>query len=180
VLDQEFIRISQTLGCSAEERVIAIVQSREAYRKSTDAVEWSGGQFDGKIRVPVFDPKVMVPSMLQTLAHETAHACLTMLGYWPAWLHEGIAQKLSGESLTAAQMKKIAGLVQQGKLPRLSNLRQDWSRLDANHAAEAYALSLAAVELLWKDSGDDGVRNLLRNPERLPQVTAELDRRLGL
>jgi hypothetical protein len=180
VLDQEFIRISQTLGCSAEERVIAIVQSREAYRKSTDAVEWSGGQFDGKIRVPVFDPKVMVPSMLQTLAHETAHACLTMLGYWPAWLHEGIAQKLSGESLTPAQMKKIAGLVQQGKLPRLSNLRQDWSRLDATHAAEAYALSLAAVELLWKDSGDDGVRNLLRNPERLPQVTAELDRRLGL
>lgn len=180
VLDQEFIRISQTLGCSAEERVIAIVQSREAYRKSTDAVEWSGGQFDGKIRVPVFDPKVMVPRMLQTLAHETAHACLTMLGYWPAWLHEGIAQKLSGESLTAAQMKKIAGLVQQGKLPRLSNLRQDWSRLDANHAAEAYALSLAAVELLWKDSGDDGVRNLLRNPERLPQVTAELDRKLGL
>ena len=180
VLDQEFIRISQTLGCSADERVIAIVQSREAYRKSTDAVEWSGGQFDGKIRVPVFDPKVMVPSMLQTLAHETAHACLTMLGYWPAWLHEGIAQKLSGESLTAAQMKKIAGLVQQGKLPRLSNLRQDWSRLDANHAAEAYALSLAAVELLWKDSGDDGVRNLLRNPERLPQVTAELDRKLGL
>src|SRR6185503_7641163 len=73
VLDQEFIRISQTLGCSAEERVIAIVQSREAYRKSTDAVEWSGGQFDGKIRVPVFDPRVMVPSMLQTLAHETAH-----------------------------------------------------------------------------------------------------------
>jgi hypothetical protein len=180
VLDQEFIRISQTLGCSAEERVIAIVQSREAYRKSTDAVEWSGGQFDGKIRVPVFDPRVMVPSMLQTLAHETAHACLTMLGHWPAWLHEGIAQKLSGESLTAAQMKKIAGLVQQGKLPRLSNLKQDWSRLDANHAAEAYALSLAAVELLWKDSGDDGVRNLLRSPERLPQVTAELDRKLGL
>jgi len=30
VLDQEFIRISQQLGCSAEERVIAIVQSRDA------------------------------------------------------------------------------------------------------------------------------------------------------
>ena len=43
VLDQEFIRISQQLGCSAEERVIAIVQSRDAYRKSTDAAEWSGG-----------------------------------------------------------------------------------------------------------------------------------------
>jgi hypothetical protein len=28
--------------------------------------------------------------------------------------------------------------------------------------------------------GDEGVRNLLRNPERLSQVTAELDRKLGL
>jgi len=40
VLDQEFMRISQTLGCSAEERVIAIVQSRDAFRKSTDSAEW--------------------------------------------------------------------------------------------------------------------------------------------
>jgi hypothetical protein len=180
VLDQEFIRISQTLGCTAEERVIAIVQSRDAYRKSTDSAEWSGGQFDGKIRVPVFDPKVLDQSMLRSLAHETVHACLTMLGSWPAWLQEGIAQKLSGDSLSAAQMKRIADLVRGGTLPRLSNLRQDWSRLDADHAAAAYALSLTAVELLWQDAGEDGVRNLLRNPDRLPQVTAELDRKLGL
>jgi hypothetical protein len=180
VLDQAFIRISQQLGCNAEERVIAIVQSKDAYRKTTESAEWSGGQFDGKIRVPVFDPKVLDPTMLRSLAHETAHACLTMLGTWPAWLHEGMAQKLSGDSLSPAQLKKITGLVQQGKIPRLSNLKQDWSRLDAEHAAAAYALSLAAVELLWQESGENGVRNLLRNPDRLPQVTAELDHKLGL
>jgi len=180
VLDQEFIRISQQLGCTADERVIAIVQSMDAYRKTTDSAEWSAGQFDGKIRVPVFDPKVLDKSMLRSLEHETTHACLTMLGHWPAWLQEGIAQKLSGDSLTPAQMKQITGWVHEGKLPRLSNLRQDWSRLDAAHAALAYALSLAAVDLLWQDTGDDGVRNLLRNPERLPQVTEDLDRKLGL
>lgn len=180
ILDQEFIRISQQLGCSAEERVVAIVQSRDAYRKSTDSAEWAGGQFDGRIRVPVFDPKVLDRGMLKALGHETVHACLTMLGRWPAWLQEGIAQKLSGDSLTAAQMKQIHSWVREGKIPRLSNLRQDWSRLDAAHAALAYALSLAAVELLWQELGDDGVRNLVRNPDRLPQVTADLDHKLGL
>jgi len=180
VLDQEFIRISQQLGCSSAERVVAIVQSRAAYRKSTDSAEWAGGQFDGRIRVPVFDPKVLDRGMLKVLAHETAHACLTMLGRWPAWFQEGIAQKFSGDSLTAAQLKQVTSWVREGKVPRLSNLRQDWSRLDAQHAALAYALSLAAVELLWQDSGEDGVRNLLRNPDRLPQVTADLDRKLGL
>jgi hypothetical protein len=180
VLDREFTRISQELGCNAEERVIAIVQSREAYRKSTDAAEWNGGQFDGKIRVPVFDPRVVDNTLLRSLAHETAHACLTMLGHWPAWLQEGVAQKLSGDSLSVPQMKKLADQARQGKLPRLGNLKQDWSRMDAEHAAEAYALSLAAVELLWTESGGDGVRSLLRNPERLAQVTADLDRKLGL
>lgn len=180
ILDQEFTRISQELGCSAEERVIAIVQSKEAYRRSTDTAEWNGGQFDGKIRVPMFDPRVVDAALLRSLAHETTHACLTMLGHWPSWLQEGVAQKLSGDTLTAAEMKRLAELARQGKLPRLSNLRQDWSRMDAQHAAEAYALSLAAVDLLWNASGAEGVRNLLRNPERLPQATAELDRRLGL
>jgi hypothetical protein len=180
VLDQEFIRISQQLGCNAEERVIAIVQSRDAFRKSTDSAEWSGGQFDGRIRVPVFDPKVLDRGMLKALAHETAHACLTMLGGWPTWLQEGVAQKLSGDSLTAAQMKQVTSLVREGKIARLSNLGQDWSRLDAEHARLAYSLSLAAVELLWQDSGEAGLRELLRNPDRLPQVTADLDRKLGL
>ena len=180
VLDQEFIRISQELGCTAEERVIAIVQSPAAYRKSTDTAEWSGGQFDGRIRVPMFDAKVVDKTMLRALAHETAHACLTMLGHWPAWLHEGIAQKLSGDSVNPAEMKKLADLARSGKLPRLSNLKQDWSRMDADHAAEAYALSLAAVEVLWQASGAEGVRDLLRNPDKLPQVTADLDRKLGL
>ena len=180
VLDQQFARISSELGCSAEERVIAIVQSKDAYRKSTDTAEWNGGQFDGKIRVPIFDPRIVDSTLLRSLAHETTHACLTMLGHWPAWLQEGVAQKLSGDTLNAVQQKKLAELARHGKLPRLSNLKQDWSRMDAQHAAEAYALSLAAVELLWSDSGAAGVRNLLRNPDRLPQATAELDRRLGL
>ena len=122
VLDQEFARISNELGCSAEERVIAIVQSKEAYRKSTDTAEWNGGQFDGKIRVPMFDPRVVDSTLLRSLAHETAHACLTMLGHWPAWLQEGVAQKLSGDTLNPAQQKKLADLARQGKLPRLSNL----------------------------------------------------------
>ena len=103
-----------------------------------------------------------------------------MLGRWPAWVQEGLAQKLSGDTLSPLQMKKLADLARTGKLPRLSNLKQDWSRMDAEHAAEAYALALAAMELLWKESGGDAVRNLLRNPDQLPRVTADLDRKLGL
>ncbi len=179
-LDQEFARISFELGCSGGERVLAIAQSREAYRKTTDAVEWNGGQFDGRIRVPLSEGQGLDAAMRRTLAHETTHACLTMLGRWPAWLQEGLAQKLSGETVTPALRQKLAAWAREGKLPRLGNLGQDWSRMDTEHAVAAYGLSLAATELFYQTYGVDGVRNLLHQPDRLAAITADLDKRLGL
>jgi hypothetical protein len=179
-LDQEFTRISGQLGCGAEERVVAIVQTREAYRKTTEAAEWNGGQFDGRIRVPVFDGQGVDAALRRTLSHEMTHACLSMLGRWPAWLQEGLAQKLSGDTLTPALRQKVADMARQGKFPRLDNLGQDWSRLDTEHALAAYALSLNAVELFYENYSQYGIANLLRNPDRLGAITADLDKRLGL
>jgi hypothetical protein len=179
-IDDEYARIAAQLGCHPEERVTAIVQSREAYRKTTDAAEWSGGQYDGRIRVPVAAGQGVDAALRRTLAHETTHACLSMLGRWPAWLQEGLAQKLSGDTLTPAMVARIAAMSAGKKLPKLENLGQDWSRLDTNHALVAYALSLAAVEMFYKDYAQYGIGNLMRNPERLAQITAELDKRLGL
>jgi hypothetical protein len=73
-LDQEFARISDTLGCAASERLVAIVQSREAYHKSTDAAEWNGGSLICRIRVPVAGGQGM-DAALSASAHESTHAC---------------------------------------------------------------------------------------------------------
>jgi hypothetical protein len=180
VLDQEFTRISGELGCNAEERIVAIVQSREAYRKTVDVAEWNAGQFDGRIRVPVVTDAAMDASMRRVFAHETVHACLAMIGRWPAWFHEGLAQKLSGDMVNAATRAQIAAEAQAGKLPRLENLGQDWSRLDTTHAVLAYAESLEAVDVFYENNPQLGIKNLLRNPDRLAAITADLDRRLGL
>lgn len=179
-LDQEFSRVSDSLGCSAAERLVAIVQSREAYHKTTDAAEWNGGQFDGRIRVPVAASPNMDAALLRIFAHESTHACLSMMGRWPAWLQEGLAQRFSGDTLTPAVRAKLEKLTKDGKLPRLENLRQDWSRLDTDHAIAAYALSLEAVEMFYESYAGYGVRNLVNNPEKLASITADLDRRLGL
>jgi hypothetical protein len=187
VLDREFARISSELGCVAEERIVAIAQSPEAYRKTTDAAEWSGGQFDGRIRVPV-GKDTLVPgaghtldaSARRALAHEIAHACLTLTGQWPAWLQEGLAQRLSGDQVSPELRAKLAEWSTQGKLPKLANLGQDWSRLDTEHAIAAYGLSLEAIETFYASYGAEGVRNLLHNPDRLAAITADLEKRLGL
>jgi hypothetical protein len=179
-LDQEFSRISEQLGCTASERLVAIVQSREAYHKTTDAAEWNGGQFDGRIRVPVAASQGMDAPLLRVFAHESTHACLSMLGRWPAWVQEGFAQKLSGDVLSPAMIAKLEKMAKEGKLPRLENLHQDWSRLDTEHAMAAYALSLAAVEMFPQNYAEYGIRNLVDNPQKLAEITADLNRRLGL
>ncbi len=177
-LDEEYFRISQQLGCFAEEKIVAIVQSPDAYRKTTNSAEWSGGQFDGRIRVPVLSGQTMDANIRRVFAHETVHACLAMLGHWPSWLHEGLAQKLSGETLSPRIRQRIAEMIRDHKLPRLESLGQDWSRLDTEHAAVAYGLSLFAVEMLYESQ--IGITTVLRNPDRLAVITADLDKRLGL
>jgi hypothetical protein len=179
-VDSAYSRVSQQLGCYAEEKIVTIVQSRDAYKKATDAAEWSGGQYDGRIRVPVMSGQQMDARQEQVLTHETTHACLAMLGEWPSWLQEGMAQKLSGETLPPAARAQLAEMAKAGQLPKLEALRRGWSGLDTQSARIAYALALEAVDALYDNFGTDGVRNLMRNPERLPAVSAELDKRLGL
>jgi hypothetical protein len=180
VVDSTFARVSQQLGCTAEEKIVTIIQSRDAYKKATDAAEWSGGVYDGRIHVPVMNGQQMDAGQEQVLAHETTHACLAMLGEWPSWLQEGMAQRLSGQTLAPQSRAELERLAKAGQLPKLESLRQGWSGLDAQHARLAYSLALEAVDALFDNFGNDGVRNLMRNPERLTVISAELDKRLGL
>jgi hypothetical protein len=178
-VDETYARVSAQLGCRTEERIVTIVQSWDAYRKTTEAAEWSGGMFDGRIHMPAAANQQMDAELRKKLAHETTHACLHMLGTWPTWLQEGMAQKLSGETLPPAERERLLAAARESKLTSVAKLDGGWARMDSRNAALAYGLALAAVEALYESFGNDGVRNLMRNPERLPALVSELDRRLG-
>ena len=179
LLDEEYSRISNELGCRTDERIVTVVQSLKAFRASTDAAEWSGGQFDGKIRIPVLEAKSISAATRRAFAHEVVHACLASMGSWPAWLHEGMAQRLSGDTQSASVKRMVKSALRNGTLPKLENMSQSWSRMSPQHAAMAYGYSLTAVDLMMEEYKAYGIQNILRNPERLPQITAELDKSLS-
>ena len=183
-LDQDYAQIAEQLGCTSQERIVAIVQSRETYLRSTGAAEWSGGQYDGRIHIAWTEGSQLGPQTRRALAHELVHACLTSVpsgsAPWPAWLQEGLAQKLSGDTLSAPMKQQLLQLAQAHRLPRLEDVRQDWSRLSIDNARLAYSLALAAADALYQNYAAYGIRNVLNNPENLPQVTTELDKALGL
>lgn len=183
-LDEDYVQIAQQLGCSSQERTVAIVQSRDTYLRSTGAAEWSGGQYDGRIHIAWTEGSQLGPQTRRALAHELVHACLTSVpsgsAPWPAWLQEGLAQKLSGDTLSPSMRQQLLQLAQAHRLPRLEDVRQDWSRLSIENARLAYSLALAAADALYQNYAAYGIRNVLNNPENLPRVTAELDKALGL
>ncbi|MEZ5352731.1 MAG: hypothetical protein R2762_08865 [Bryobacteraceae bacterium] len=174
VLDSEFTRVSQQLGCRAEERITAIMQSADAYRRTTGAAEWSAGLYDGRIRVALLEPSPGEETR-QSFSHEIVHACLARTGSWPAWLHEGLAQHLSGRRPGQQERALVAAMIQAKALPTLEEMGGGWSRMSAAHAQAAYATSLSAIDLLFARLGHAGVRNLLQSPDRLPQVSRQLD-----
>jgi tetratricopeptide (TPR) repeat protein len=178
VLEQEFSRLSSQLGCRAEERIVTVVQSREAYMKTTGAPEWSGGGYDGKIHIPILDQKQAASASREVFAHELVHACLANMGSWPSWLHEGLAQYMSGRTPPPGAREAIKALAKAGKLPSLMGLGQGWGNKSTAEAQLAYAMSLIAVDLFFEYHSGMGIRNLLNNPTALPAITEDLDRRL--
>lgn len=185
-LNSEYGRVAGQLGCSSDQPLEAVAQSRASYAKSTAAADWSSAQFDGRVRIPVSPlPPGAAPAAeldsatRRSLTHELTHACLAQMGSWPQWVHEGMAQKIAGDSVAQGMKMKLAGLARQGKLPKLKALDKDWSGMDTEHAAAAYAESLAAVDLLYADYGQDGVRRLLADPAQFAALAPELDKRIA-
>jgi len=166
LMEEEFTRIANEIGCRPSERMVVILQSREDYLRTSGMSEWSAGVFDGRIRVSVQQSAQTRTSV----AHELVHACLAMTGNWPAWFHEGLAQKLAGQ-----KPRQIRG----AKLPKLSQLDQTFAGMNAQNAAIAYAVAGMAVELFYLNYKEMGVANLVRSPERLPAIAEDLDRRLA-
>ncbi|MCC7499655.1 MAG: hypothetical protein IT160_18890, partial [Bryobacterales bacterium] len=62
----------------------------------------------------------------------------------------------------------------------LASLERSWSNLDAEKAAAAYAISLKAVNLIYDRYSYYTIRNIIRNPDLMRKLTAELDRQTGL
>jgi hypothetical protein len=177
-LDEEYARIRHELGCVIGAKVTAMVIPLDAWQAAGHS-PWSGGLFDGRIQVPlVYEKSRVGPQMRKVFAHEMVHACIARFGNFPTWLHEGLAQHLSGERLTEDYRRQLRQAVAGGKLPGLERLAGPWGGLNGAQAATAYAYALWAAEVWLEAEGSEAIRQLLRNPGRIPELTQKLNEAL--
>jgi len=177
-LDEEYARIRHELGCVIGAKVTAVVIPFDVWQASGHA-PWSGGAFDGRILVPlVYEKSRVGPQMRKVFAHEMVHACISRFGNFPTWLHEGLAQHLSGDRLTEDHRRMLRQGLAAGKLPPLERMSGSWMGLDSHQAATAYAYSLWAAEVWIASEGAESIRQVLRNPGRLGELTARANQLL--
>ena len=161
-LEDLYRRLSNELTSQAPETVAVILYTDQAYFDITRAPGWSGGVYDGKIRIPIRGLYSITPELRAALAHELTHCFMLALPGRgsPAWFLEGVAQVQEGKS-AAGDRKMLAQLQRGNGLIPLKDLRDSLIGLQAASADLAYTESLSAVEYLIARFGRSSIRNLL-------------------
>ena len=158
-LSEEYARIDTGIGCRIDEQLAVIVQTDGAYRASIEAEAWSGGVYDGRIRV-VLQGHGFSRGTRAALAHELVHACLSRSGRFPRWFHEGMAQRWSGEQPGEALIEEVKALRTEPVLGASSREAQvyyawAWWRVDTlyrRHGASSMREALARGQLIYSDN----------------------------
>jgi hypothetical protein len=157
VLYKASSNVGGDLGYYQKEPINVILYTRQQFSDVTDAPDWSGGVFDGNIRIPVGGKDIDKTALAAVIHHEFTHAVIhrEVSGHVPAWLDEGTAQY---EERWARQPKA------DGFTPvPLSTLDATFINMDPDKAKNAYAESLSAVQYYVDRFGMYSLSNLIKN-----------------
>lgn len=145
-------------------RVPVILYTRQDYRSLTASPEWSGGLYDGKVRLPIGGVDEITPMLRGVLSHEYTHVVVRELtnDNCPSWLNEGLAEvegrKEYDPPLTALEAAAKTG----GFLP-FASLEKSLASLTAKDAQLAYQQGYAMVRFMISAYGWHKVREILVN-----------------
>jgi hypothetical protein len=156
VLNSAFFEIGRALGGHPADAVVVMLYTEQQFRDITQAPEWAGGVYDGRIRIPG-EGAAQSPQLFErVLVHELTHAMIAKLAPRgvPAWLHEGLAQHFEGDGAVEARRR----LKTIGQTIPLRSLERSFAGLGAAEAHVAYDESLVAVDTIFQRPGFNWAR----------------------
>ncbi|HXE95174.1 MAG TPA: tetratricopeptide repeat protein [Dongiaceae bacterium] len=162
VLESAANQVGAELGMFPEARVPVGIYKRTDYKTVTDSPDWSGGLYDGKIRLPFGALNEITPVMRGVLYHEYAHVVVFELtrGNCPLWLNEGIAE-MFGRMQYNRPLPELGHAVRVGNLIDIRTLEAGFSKLSPATAALAYQQSYSLVKYMVATFGWHRIRQIL-------------------
>jgi tetratricopeptide (TPR) repeat protein len=142
-------------------RQVVVLYAGRSYFSLVSVPDWSGGLFDGKVRVSVEPDATLPEALAAVLAHELAHALVRRAAgdRTPAWFHEGLAQWCEGRRIPA---RDVATAVRDRPAESVEALDRSFAApLGRAQARASYAGALSLVEYLIAFRGTGAVACVL-------------------
>lgn len=162
-LEDAYNRVGSDLSLFPTARIPVILYTKKDYRLVTLGPDWSGGLYDGKIRLPVGGATDLTPQLKGVLFHEYTHVVIQELtrGNVPTWLNEGVAE-LQGRRLFNPPMADLGKVAKSGQPLSTNFLDKSFIGLDTRQAGLAYQDSYALANFMVQSYGWHKVREILQ------------------
>ncbi|MBN2655223.1 MAG: hypothetical protein JXR79_08970 [Nitrospirae bacterium] len=155
-LDDAYRKISNDTGYFPEGVVEVILYTGQDFFDITQAPQWAGGLFDGRIKIPVRGAEYNDALLRTVLTHEYVHAVVwSITRNCPLWINEGLAEYFSRK-----YPKKV------GQIIPLKNLEKSFAWLQGQHVLLAYVQSYSAVSDMADKYGMVRIMDMLRSFEK--------------
>jgi tetratricopeptide (TPR) repeat protein len=177
-LEAAYWRIGQILGAYPPQPIGVVLYTRQQFRDITRLPSWSAAAYDGRIHVPIRGALDHTDELDRVLGHEFVHAVVAMLGgrNVPVWLNEGLATLLESGGREEAEEELARG----GPRPALRQLHGGFTRLSADEARLAYAVSTYAVQRMTELRSPAAVVTLLQDLSRGAMFSTSFHQHIGM
>jgi len=162
VLESASNQVGAELGHFPEARVPVVIYKRDDYKTVTNSPDWSGGVYDGTIRLPFGALSEISAGLRSVLFHEYAHVVVYDLtkGNCPLWLNEGIAEMFGRKQLGDSRAAHLQN-TGKGAAVDIRKLEGSFTGLSTADANVAYQQSYSLVNYLVTTYGWHRVKEML-------------------
>jgi len=162
-LESAYNSVGADLGLFPTTRIPVLLYAKRDYSSVTAGPDWSGGLYDGKIRLPVGGVTRITAQMRSILFHEFTHVLIAQLtgGNVPTWLNEGLAE-IEGRKEFAHPEPEFARAAQEGRLLPLSAISGSFGSMSGAEAGLAYQQSYSLVNFMVSRYGWYAMQGILK------------------
>ena len=153
ILEDAYRFVGQGMDHFPAGSITVVLNTNSDFFDTTGAPHWSGGMYDGKIRVPIRGAEGQGDLLKKVLFHEYTHAAVhSITQRCPRWIDEGLAEYFSGDN-----KQKI------GQIIPLRNIENSFLGLSDRNVHIAYQESYSAVSYLIEKYGMYRMKEMLES-----------------
>jgi hypothetical protein len=162
VLESASNQVGSELGHFPEARVPVVIYRRDDYKNVTNSPDWSGGVYDGTIRLPFGALSEINAGLRSVLFHEYAHVVVYDLtkSNCPIWLNEGIAEMFGRKQLADSKAMHVQTASKAAAVD-IRKLEGSFTGLSAADANIAYQQSYSLVNYVVTTYGWHRIQQIL-------------------